>query len=126
MSLRSQAHEDLKTILSDTAQGFGWEITVVSPQGEEVDLSGYSNDISQLIDPDTGQAVSGRRASVALAMQDLKDADLSLPKGVADGAKSPWLVRFKDVGGDSYTLKVVQTNPDRTLGLITCLLEAWK
>jgi len=126
MNLRQQAEADLAFILEDNATGFGWPITVTAPDGTSSPLTGSSNDISQVVDPETGQVVSGRSASVALRVASIFEAGFnSLPVGVTDKNSKPWLVAFDDINGNPYTFKVIQSNPDRTLGLITCILEAF-
>ena len=126
MGLREIAEADLGVILEDSIYGFGYSITVTDPTGTVVPLTGFSNDISQLIDPDTGQAVSGRLASVALVISSLITAGLALPVGIADSANKPWLIQFDDINGNAFTFKVSQSNPDRTIGLVVCLLELYE
>lgn len=127
MGLRSIAETDLGLILEDSATGFGFPITVTDPAGLVKPLTGFSDDISQIIDPDTGQAVSGRLASVALRISSLTAAGFTeLPKGIADAASKPWLVAFDDINGNAFTFKVQQSNPDRALGLVTCILETYE
>ena len=126
MNLRALAEADLGTILEDGVYGFGWPITITDPGGTTAPLTGFSDDISQLIDPDTGQAVSGRLASVALRISSLITAGLSLPKGIADAGSKPWLIQFDDINGNAYTFKVDQSNPDRALGIVTCILGIYK
>ena len=126
MNLRQQAEADLGFILEDSATGFGWPITVTDPNGTSSPLTGSSNDISQVVDPETGQVVSGRSASVALRVASLFEAGFnSLPVGIADRSSKPWLIAFNDINGNAHTFKVIQSNPDRTLGLVTCILEAY-
>ena len=126
MSLRVQAEQDLAFILEGDDQGFRWDITVTNPAGvSSVGLFGFADDIAQIIDPDTGQAVSGRLASVAIRIAALTAQSLTLPEGIADASLKPWLVAFDDINGNPYTFKVTQSNPDRAIGLVTCLLEAY-
>jgi hypothetical protein len=126
MGLREIAEQDLGAIIEDDVHGFGWTISVTDPAGVNVpDLVGFSDDIAQLIDPDTGQAVSGRLASCALRISSLVAAGLGLPQGVADAGIKPWLVAFLDINGNAYTFKVAQSNPDRALGIVTCVLETY-
>lgn len=122
MSLRALAESDLSFILEDGVCGFGWPIVLTDPDGLSQNLTGFSDDISQIIDPDTGQAVSGRLASVALRISSLN----ALPVGISDSSLKPWLVTFDDINGNSFTFKVSQSNPDRALGVVTCLLELYK
>ncbi len=124
MGLREQAALDARTILNDLS-GFGVPITITDPGGTSAALTGFSNDIALTIDPETGMAVSGREASVALHMRDLDDAGLGLPKNIADEALRPWVVSFVDVRGITHTFKVKESNPDRASGVITCTLEVY-
>jgi len=125
MSLRRTAEADLQFILEDGVFGFGWDITVSNPDCVSVDIVGYSNDVSEVIDPDTGMAVSGRVATVALRLSSLQDL-IGIPQGIADSGSKPWIVEFLDISGCSYKFKVFKTNPDRTLGIVTCILEPYQ
>lgn len=128
MSLRELAAADNRRILENQADGFGWPVSVTDPDGLTVpDLKGFSTDISQLIDPDTGQAISGRLATVSIHIASLTEAGFTaLPRGVAELGSKPWRVTFDDINGNAHTFKVCQSNPDRTLGYLSLLLEAWK
>lgn len=126
MGLRSLAESDLGLILEDGAYGFGWPITITDPSGKvSTGLIGFSDDIAQMIDPDTGELISGRLASVALRISTLYAQGFTLPKAIANSSSKPWLVSFNDINGVSYQFKVNQANPDRALGVVTCILEAY-
>ena len=78
-------------------------------------------DIGLTIDANSGQAVSGRRPSVALPTGPL--AVLGTPRGIMDETLKPWVVSFKLPGESAArAFKVVETLPDK-LGLIVCYLE---
>lgn len=124
MGLRQQARADTHAILSD-ADGFAWPVVVTDPDGKKARLSGFSTDIADLIDLETGQAVSGRQAEVALSMQSLCTVGLEHPAYIADGEGKPWTVAFEDIQGKPHTFKVMRTAPDRTVGLVLCYLEAY-
>ncbi len=126
MSLRQLAQTDLNGILKNTTTGFGWPITLTNPNGNSVELVGNTNDIAQVIDPDTGQAVSGRLASITLPTESILAAGFEYPRGIADSGSKPWVVEFKDINGNDYKFKISQSNPDRTIGAITCLLEVYE
>lgn len=121
MSLRAQAAADAKAILEEVTSGFACPVTLTSPEGVATELLGNATDIGQTIDPDTGQAVAGRRASVALSMSSLP----AMPAAVADSDEKPWLVSFADVAGTPGTWKVMEVLPDREMGVVVLLLEAW-
>jgi len=110
-------------ILEDDTYGYGWAIVLTDPAGTEVPLTGFSDDISQIIDPDTGQAVSGRLASAVLRISSITGAGLTMPKGISDRTSKPWLISFDDINGNPYTFKVSQADPDRALGVVVCILE---
>ena len=126
MGLRETAEADLAGIMEDDTTGFGWPITITNPAGTDLAMTGLSTDIAQVIDPDTGTAVSGRMASVALRISSLYVGGFTLPQGIADSGSKPWLIAFDDINGLSYKFKVAQSNPDRAAGIVTCLLEAYK
>lgn len=127
MGLRNLVEQDLAVILEDADTGFGWPIILKDPDGLERPLTGLSDDIAQVIDPDTGQAVSGRLASVALRISTIfAEGFTTLPKGIADAKKKPWTVAFDDINGNAHLFKIMQSNPDRAVGVVTCLLESYK
>lgn len=121
MGLREQAALDAKTILEDSTSGFGWPFTLTSPVGVAAELVGFTTDIGQTIDPDTGQAVAGRRASVAVSWSALAE----LPVAVADSTRKPWVVTFADSQGVTADWKVTEVLPDRAVGVVVLLLEAY-
>lgn len=127
MGLRAIAEADLGVILEDSATGFGFPITVTSPGGTNETLTGFSDDISQLIDPDTGQAVSGRQASIALRISTIytKFPGEGLPRSIANATLKPWVVEFDDINGNPGTFKVSESMPDRAAGMIVCILEIY-
>ena len=126
MGLRQIAESDLSVTLEDSTFGFGFDITVTDPSGLVGNLVGYSNDIAELIDPDTGNAVSGRSASVLLRNSSLTAAGFTaLPRAIANASSKPWLITFLDLEGTSQTFKVQQSMPDRTLGIVLCYLEKY-
>jgi hypothetical protein len=126
LGLRAIAESDLSKILEDKDFGFGWDITLTDPNETTVTgLIGFSNDIAQMIDPDTGQAVSGRLASAVLRISSITAAGLELPVGISDETLKPWVVEFKDINGNDHVFKVVKSNPDRALGIVSLILESY-
>lgn len=126
MSLRSTAEADTTRILEDNDTGFGWPITLIDPSDLETELIGYSNDIHEIIDPDTGVSVSGRKVSVALSISSIEAANIPLPYAIADEKTKPFVIKFNDNAGNEHIFKVMESNPDRTLGIITCILEIYE
>lgn len=129
MSLRLLAERDLITISRDVDGGFAWEIVLTAPDGfASLDpLMGFSQDVMQTIDPETGLLVTGRLASVSIPIKSITESGyFGLPRGIADTAGHPWRVTFNDLSGAAHTFKVFESKPDRTLGNIVLLLEAYK
>ena len=121
MGLREQAQLDARAILEDTS-GFAWPITLTSPLGVVTSLKGFTTDVGQTIDPETGQAVAGRRASAVLSLSSLP----AMPEAVAERNRKPWLARFADSTGAVANWKVVEVLPDRAAGVVVLLLEAFQ
>jgi hypothetical protein len=127
MSLRQLAEQDLSFTLEDSVTGFGWPVTLTDPTGftGSSNLTGQSHDISQIIDPDTGTAVSGSSTAFVLRLSSITAAGFSEPKGIADVDSRPWLVTFDSINGAPYTFKVEYADPDRVLGTISLILGGW-
>ena len=127
MGLREQAESDLTFILEDKTDGFGFDITITDPLLNVAQFVGFSNDISQVIDPDTGQVVSGRSASVAIRMTSLNTAfNDVLPIGIADSNIKPWVVEFLDIAGFPHKFRVIKSDPDRALGVVVMILDLYE
>jgi len=120
MGLREQAKLDARAILED-ASGFAWPVTLTSPLGAVTALLGFTTDVAQTIDPDTGQAVAGQRASFTVARASLP----SLPEGVAESNRKPWLATFADSEGVIATWKVSDVMPDAAAGVVVLILEKY-
>ena len=125
MGLREEAALDAREFLEDE-DDFGWPLTLRAPDGNSAALTGYSTDIHLTIDPETGQAVSGRQASVVIHLEALNDAELPMPRGVADQKSDPWIVQTNDITGIGHTFKIIEAIPDRALGIVACTLEEFR
>jgi hypothetical protein len=125
MGLRELAERDLGGILEDAATGFGWPITLTDPAGNTASLVGFSNDIAQTIDPGTGEVISGRMASMSLRLSSLYAAGLAIPTATPERNSKPWLVQFDDINGVPYSFTIKNSNPDRALGVVACVLEGY-
>lgn len=113
--------------LNDKIMGFGSDITITDPNLLTAVIVGHTNDISFAIDPNTGEAVSGRTATIAIDINELEKAGFtSLPEAQSDKTKKPWIIEFDDQQGNSYVFSVLEGNPDRTLGIVLCTLQFYK
>ena len=126
MSLRDIAQADVRAILGDSEKGAGLPVTVTDPKFNSGDVIGWQSDIAAQIDPDTGQAVSGRVVTIALHIKDLEAVGLGYPRGINDQSSNPWRVSYTDEFGVTYEFKVIESEPDRTLGYTICTLELYK
>lgn len=126
MGLREIAEADLAITVEDDVCGGGWPISITDPDGNVGAFTGLSGDIGLAIDPDTGQAVSGRICHASLRNSTLLATFGRLPKGIESSSSVPWLVEFTDINGSAYTFKVVDQMPDRTLGLTTLMLGFYR
>jgi hypothetical protein len=125
VGLRQQANDALDFMVSDP-EGFGWPIKITSPEGASADLIGLSSDVAETIDVETGVAVAGRSAHVALQVDDLTAAGLKVPVGIAESPRRPWVVDFEDIAGRPYRFKVSEARHDRAVGLVLCFLESFE
>lgn len=130
MGLRELAEQDAGFILSGDAFGFRWPLIITDPDGHTAGgvtpFYGFSNDVAQAIDPDTGQLVHGRVVHAVVALSDLTAAGFtSIPRAIEDQAAKPWRFDFADINGVSYTFKVRQADPDRALGVLSVVLEGY-
>lgn len=125
MSLRAQARQDAVSFLENTSE-FGWPVTVTDPDGLTLALTGFHTDIGQTIDPDTGQAVAGRLASIALPICRFTDAQMDVPRGIEDSASKPWVIQVTDIVGGTHVFKVSEALPDKAIGVVVCFLETYR
>jgi hypothetical protein len=121
VNLRQLAAADLQTILGDSSGGFGWPATLTDPDGADAAVTGTYRDIALALDLETGIYVTQRRASLVIPLAGLT----ARPRGIADGAKKPWLVALTDLQGIARTFKVAEAHPDE-LGCIVLILEAYE
>lgn len=122
--LRELAESDLSFIMEDTTGGFAWPFTLTNPAGTSAALAGLTNDISALIDPETGALVTGRSATVTLRTSSIPDG-LGVPQGIPDASAKPWTVAFQDIALLDHLFKVSTARPDRALGITSLVLEVY-
>ena len=133
MGLRAQAAADAKAILNDATSGAGWTVDLYDPAAPTVAVSfvGFTGDIAFTLDPDTDDFVSARRATCALSLTDVEAAITAgtlteIPRHIPDTAGRPWIVEFDGLDGVTYTFKVAQSMPDRTVNLLVLDLEVYQ
>ena len=125
MGLRAEAEAALEETLEDEDL-FGWPLTITDPSGFSAHLSGGFTDISRVIDPETGVAVTGRLASAVVRLSTLSlEGFTAIPRGISESASKPWRVDTVDINGNACTFKVQESNPDRALGIVVLILELY-
>ena len=97
---------------------------LTSPTGSLAPVTGITNDISQLFDPETGVLVSGRSVTIAVRASSIP-AVAGVPTGIADANGKPWTAAFADLAGQEHLFKVSLVDPDATLGLLMITLEVY-
>lgn len=125
MSLADDAATDWQEIMNDDI-GATWPCTVTSPAGLTEDFMCRHSDIHQQVDLSTNEVVSGRQLVVSISLLDLDEAGMTAIKSVEDNTKKPWKIDVKDITGKSGVYKVVESNPDASLGNMLLFLEILK
>ena len=114
---------DLEMTLEDSEYGFGIDATMTDPDGESAVLTVQSGDIHLLLNPDTDVPVSNRIAHISIRISSLTAAGLGIPSPQPDQNLNPWSVEFPDAVGLVRKFTVSKSEPDRTLGIVTVILE---
>lgn len=123
MSLLSDLASTAREILSNTAD-FAVAMKLTSPEGRTVTIAGLQADIGLSIDPETGVAIAGRKASVAISSALLAELGVELPQNIPEDDRRPWLVEWTPPTGGAQKMKVVSTIPDK-LGIVVLHLERY-
>lgn len=127
MNLRALAEADLGMILEDKSTGFGWDLTLTDPDGKTELLTGFSQDISLAVDPDSGTLISGRTATAVVRIGLLREKGFLVnPRNIAESSKRPWVVGFRDINGVPCLFKVFKSDPDATIGAVVLHLETYR
>lgn len=123
MNIREIAELDLANTLEDAINGFGIPATVTNPDEVSAVLKIQSGDAHLLFDPDTEVSISNRVAHASVRIASLNAAGLGIPRAQPDQSANPWLFEFSDANGNSRKFTVSESKPDRTLGIVTIILE---
>ena len=118
MSLLDRVQKDSQRIMNSNRFGFSTALVLTAPDGVAHGLNGIVSVIHNLIDPDTGQPVSGFLATVSLNTLDLQQSAIDMPYGEMDEQERPWTVDTTLVGGVEILTKVIRVAPDKTNGNI--------
>ena len=120
MSLLNVAAKDARGII-ESPRNASRDIKLIEPNGTEHSLTVGTRSISQSIDPDTGELVSGQFISITPSLLTLAERNISMPRNIQDHSENPWLVVMTNhITSLETTYKVIHSAPDFTLGLIVC------
>lgn len=123
MNIRSLAESDLAVTIGDAAAGFGQPVTVTNPSGDSLQVIAQTGDATMIQTPDTGEPFVARKAHAAIRISDLQD--LGMPEAIQDPDRKPWTVLVTGLDGTQILTRIVEALPDRTLGLVLCILERY-
>jgi hypothetical protein len=125
MSLLDIARRDAQRIINSNKFGFSSSVTLIDQAGVEYPINAIVSVIHNLVDPDTGQPVSGSLATASINTLDLIALGVQIPEGEADETKKPWLIREADIQGNTVTYAIVRSAPDKANGNILCDLNEY-
>ncbi len=124
MSLRDQVLVDVAGIVENSLD-FGEPITLIDPLGASTAMTGFTGDISAVIEPDSGAIVKGRRVHVTLRIASLPAG--ARPVAGNDLGVKPWRVSFPRITTGTVTeYAVVGTDPDDAMGTIVLELGEYR
>ena len=121
MNFMQRVRRDAQRIMKKDGQN----VVLITPDGLKYPLNSIVSVIHNLIDPDTGQPVSGFLATASINRLDLNALDIALPEGEASEFERPWLVRETNIDGIEVTYKITRSAPDEANGNILCDLGAY-
>lgn len=125
MTLATDAYNDFQEIIRSD-MGAVWPCTIKSPAGVSVDYDCRFAQISQTVNPGTNEVVLLDQLTISVLMKDLADNSMDGIRNIEKETEKPWVVTIADILGNSDTYKVVESNPDRTLGNMVLWLERYK
>jgi hypothetical protein len=123
MNLREIAEKDLELTLEDDIHGFGVPATITDPSGTIGVLKVQAGDVHLLFDPDTDIPINNRRIHISIRISSLTKAGLDIPQAQPDESVNPWVFEFADVNRIIRKCTVTESRPNRTLGIVTIILE---
>ena len=125
MNLLQRIQKDSQRIMNSTRFGVSIDIVLLDPAQVEYPLKSIVTVIHNLVDPDTGQPVSGYLATASINRLDLNELGITLPEGVSDELQRPWTIRYTNIDGVEITNKITRSAPDEANGNILCDLGSY-
>lgn len=120
MGLLEQAKQDIQEITTDLDE-WGVEMTLTAPTSETITLNGLHTKHHMAVEADTNKQVNSKNAHISISEQLLIDGNYPYTQDgevMLNGHK----VVVKDSTGTECTYVIRESFPDRTIGLIVCIL----
>lgn len=121
MGLIDQIKADIEQITSDQNE-FGVQQEWIAPTGETATITGLFTKHHLAIDPETGKQINVKNAHCSFSEKFLVDAGYPVRNSDNEVSLKNHLVRILDSTGILWTYKIQEWFPDRTIGLIVCIL----
>ena len=125
MSLLQRIQKDSQRIMNSTRFGVSIDIVLLDPAQVEYPLKSIVTVIHNLVDPDTGQPVSGYLATASINRLDLNELGIALPEGISNELARPWTIRYTNIDNVEITNKITRAAPDEANGNILCDLGSY-
>ena len=93
---------------------WGWPIKLTNLAGDSQNVSGQARNISMLIDMESGTEVQQEQSSVTVRLSSVE---------IGDPVKG-WRAEVTDTSGNLCKTYVVESFPDRTMGIVVLKLGA--
>lgn len=122
MSIFAEAMEVMTEFINDEGQ----DVTIIHPSGTENTFKCLANDIHLVIDPLTSEAITGRQSTISVSLTDLTTVGFEDIGAVSFSDLKPWVVKLADSVGVERTFKIMETYPDKTLGVSVLFLENYE
>lgn len=121
MSLKDRAKQDIERITSNVNE-WAQAMTFHAPTGETVEITGLHTRHHLGVDPQLQKWANVPNAHVSVSEQALIDADYPYNNANGNVDMKDHRVTVIDSAGLAREYKVDQWFPNKTIGLITCLL----
>lgn len=124
MGLIDKIKKDIEKITSNFKE-FGVEMTLTAPTNESITITGIHAKHHLSVDTD-GAMTNSQNSNVAFSEKFLKDSSYPFCNEAGEVNLRNHRVDVKDSTGEVKQYVVQQFFPDRTVGLIVCILEDYE
>lgn len=125
MGLIERARRDINRIITNSSDGPGQSITLTSPDGVVLNLTGLHKKIRLGVDTE-GNIVNSKTATVTISDKVLADANYPYRDPGNEVDLNNHLVSVADITGLQCSYIMQSWHPDETLGIIVCYLQDYQ